>query len=332
MNRKAIVIGIAALAGVAFAASRANAAEGEDDSHPDDDSTDGGDLDDPPVILEPPGPVVEPPSEPSPVIDDPFGDLPPPPSGTDRKPKHLGNLPGGTDPVDPRKPKHLGNLPGETDDDGPSFEELLAEYPRGARFYQVVTGDKFGGTNGKTSIAYRYLLSEAYLAAIEYGGLTEDEAKTWALAVAKNDKVRAKVIDLIQCSGWNDALYGANPKAGTRTSQNGRSILLLQLHAPVSQMLANGEQPVRNATSGGGLINKGWRNLECLWLPALNREALYQSGGTMIDTTTGDTAWADGTSMENPPPWVMALGMDDNTGELHGSFGCPGSEGELEIE
>lgn len=338
MKRKGLVLGLTAFAGlVGLLAASSAKAEQPDEDLDDVDPDDGVDPDDDELPDQPP-------------VDDPkhigvvlpgLGDLPT--DGPSRTPKHIGNvLPGLDDPTtdEPptgdgpsRTPKYIGKDRPSPPDDGPALPELTVTYPRGARFYQVLLGDKFGGTSTKTSIAYRYLLAEAFLAAIEFGGLSEEEALKWAAVVAGNDRNRARVIDAIQCSGWNDAAYGALPKPGTRKSSNGRSILLLPLHAPIGDLLADGQQPVRNATMKGGLGNTSLRHLEFLWLPGLDRQLLWESGGTEISTSTGATVWADGTSQENPPPWVMALGMGDNSGELVDgrSFGCPGSEGELEV-
>ncbi len=210
----------------------------------------------------------------------------------------------------------------------PPWTELVDPYPRGATFYQVVRDDRFGGTSSKYSIAYRYLLSEAFLAAREVGELDEDEAMTWAVAVAKQDKVRLAAIDMIQCSGWNDAMYGANPVTQSHASDHGRSILLRPVHGPTIDLLANEETPFRNVTLGGNPADGDERKYELLWMPGIDRTILWDSGGTVLSTS--GVVWPDGTSMANPPPWVMTLGMDDTSGALEGDFGCPGSDGELE--
>ena len=212
---------------------------------------------------------------------------------------------------------------------GPPWSELVDPYPRGGRFYPVKANDRFGGISTKHSIAYRFLLSEAYLAAVEVGELDHDDALAWALAVAKQDKVRLQVIDLIQCSGWNDAMYGANPVKVSHASQHGRSILLNPVHSPTESLLSNGKTPVRNITMTGKPADGDYREHELLWLPAFDRAVLWESGGTTI-TTTG-MLWLDGSTMENPPPWVMALGIHDLSDDLSGDFGCPGSDGELEV-
>ena len=303
-----------------FAVSRkASAADGADDEADDDVEADDDGPPRPAVWIDPQpdGPAdddVPPSSAPRPAvwIDpqpdgplNPFGDLPPPPD---------------PDPPSDDGPKI---------DLGPPWSALLATYPRGARFYQVVPDDRFGGTNGKSSIAYRFLMAEAYLAAKEFGGLSEEDALVWAGAAGKIDKLRGAIIEEIQCVGWNDALYGQKPKNGTHTSRHGRSILLQPMHGPIAQRLATGQQPFRNVTKSGGLGNPAFRRLECLWLMPIDREQLWEHEKIVTDSPA--LYWADGTSMQNPPPWVMALGVGDQSGDLQGDFGCPDTPGEVEV-
>ncbi|MCH9681293.1 MAG: hypothetical protein K0V04_07665 [Deltaproteobacteria bacterium] len=237
-------------------------------------------------------------------------------------------VPPPTDDDPPRVPPPTHEDPLPTEDD-PPWSELVDPYPRGSTFYPVVRDDRFGGTSSKHSIAYRYLLSEAFLAAREFGGLEDEEAMAWAAATAKQDKVRLAAIDAIQCSGWNDAMYGANPVTQSHASAHGRSILLRPVHGPTAELLAEGQIPFRNATLGGNPADGDHRGYELLWMPGIHRATLWESGGLVV--STADMAWPDGTSMANPPPWVMALGMDDTSGALEGDFGCPGSDGELEV-
>ncbi|MCX4244214.1 hypothetical protein [Paraliomyxa miuraensis] len=292
---------------------------------------------------------------PPPPPDDPFGDLPPPPPPDDDDPdpepwqpgKHIGGGKGGGGTTPTPKPTQPGTtdgpmppidtpedddpvLPEPDDEFDPPWSELLDPYPRGGTFYPVVENDRFGGTNSTYSIAYRYLLSEAYLAASEVGGLDHEDASAWALAIAKQDKLRLRIIDLIQCSGWNDAMYGANPVTVSHASKNGRSILLRPVHGPTAERIEDRFAPFRNITMAGNPADGSYRDYELLWMPPIDREVLWESAGQVL-TTTG-MEWDDGSSMENPPPWVMWLGIDDLSGALVGDFGCPGSDGELEVE
>lgn len=209
----------------------------------------------------------------------------------------------------------------------PDVGDLIVDYPQAERFYRVVYGDTFA------SISSRYLKNEAYLAAKEHGDASDSEALAFASKVASSGTRRLAITDLYQCSGWNDALYGAKPRLGTRVSATGRSILLLPQHAPVAQLLLAGEPPSRNVrVSSGTGVDTTWRSFELLWGPAVDRKALWESGGSTI--TTLGMLWPNGSSKENPPPTIMDLGMDDESGELDiiTSWGCPGSDGEIDID
>lgn len=296
--------------------------DGYDDDGPEDDGyDDDGDDDDPPPV-----------SEDDPKDDPAGGDDPPGPTNKPKpprapqkpKPKPTTDDPSDddTDDDDPDKPKRQPTY-------DPPWSELIDPYPRGERFYQVVRDDRFGGMSTKHSIAYRFLLSEAYLAALEVGGLSHEESLTWAAAVGKQDKVRLKVIDLYQCSGWNDAVYGADPVSVSRASAHGRSILLRPVHAPNVDRIAQGEAPARNVTMGGNPADKDWRHYELLWSPGIDRVKLWDSGGQVVSTT--GIHWPDGSSKENPPPWVMDLAIEDATDLLDGVYGCPDADGEVTV-
>ncbi|MEX1365185.1 MAG: hypothetical protein AB1Z98_18805 [Nannocystaceae bacterium] len=312
---------------------------GASGDEPEDDDSGGrgggsGDDDDGDDPIELPPPVFPPTEEPT---VDPI-ELPPPVFPTEpTEPQPRPTRPGTTD--GPRPPVSGGDDPEPIElpppvfpppEDDPPWSELLDPYPRGGVFYQVRTGDRFGGTSSTRSIAYRYLLSEAYLTATEVAGMEHEDAMSWAATVAKQDKLRLRVIDLYQCSGWNDAMYGADPVQVSRASAHGRSILLRPVHGPTATLLHAGETPVRNVTMGGNPADGDLRRFELLWSPAIDRVVLWDSGGEVL-TTTG-MLWPDGSSMENPPPWVMALGIEDGSGALQGAFGCPGTDGELEVD
>lgn len=305
---------------------------GSDDDHP------YGDLPPPPEpfpdpedddpLLFPAKPVGKPKPRPRPKPGTTGGPKPPIDTPDDDDPTHV--------PPEP-EPEDDGpsRVPPEPEEDDPPpreppWDDLVITYPRGGGFYAVVEGDRFGGTSSTRSIAYRYLLSEAYAAALEVGELVHDEAVAWALAIAKQDKLRLRVIDLIQCSGWNDAMYGTEPVRQSHASQHGRSIRLWPVHGPTAELLSEWLIPFRNVKMNGDPGDPDFRYFELLWMPAIDRAVLWDSGGQAITTT--EMVWDDGTSMENPPPWVMALGIADRSGALVGSFGCPGADGELEVE
>lgn len=305
------LLGLVGLGGLAMMAAGGRDPEPAEDDEP----TTGGSGDDDPPIDGPGG--TEPTGEEPVVVVPAF------PEPTPMVPTFPGPTPTGDDPliVEPMFPPT---------NDGPPWSELVDPYPRGGVFYQVEQNDRFGGTSAGRSIAYRFLLSEAYLAATEIGGLPHEEAMAWAAAVGKQDKTRLAVIDLYQCSGWNDAMYGADPVQVSHASAHGRSVLLRPVHARVAAALEQQQTPIRNVTLKGNPADGSLRRYELLWSPAIDRTALWESGGRTI--STAEQRWADGSTMENPPPWVMALGIEDNSGALSGDFGCPGSAGELEVD
>ena len=219
-----------------------------------------------------------------------------------------------------------------TPTDGPKIIDVVKDYPEGGHFYQVVWGDYFGGTNGNHSIAYRLLLSEAFLAAKEFGGLDDDEARDFAKQVAASPGRRKWAIDRIQCNGVNDALYGTYGYGKkSKPSQHGRAIRLLQQHANNLGLALAGQQPIRNialkkksdAGSGNafGVDKADAGHYELLWLEPVDRQLLWESGGTQLAITKD--RWPDGTSKALPPPSFLALGMVDNTDSVQGrTWGC----------
>jgi hypothetical protein len=234
-----------------------------------------------------------------------------------------------TDPEDPDGPRI------------PPFVEILHDYPDGDGFYQVREGDRFGGTNATYSIAYRYLMSEAYLAAKEAG---EDDAAAleWARAVAKRNKSRATAIDVISCNGWNDVVY-ASFQYGTqvRAVSTGRAISLNPIHAPNRELLEQGEPPRRNASYGGVAdqgegppypVDPALRRFPLLWLPRLDRAALWSSNGDTV--RSDDRSWRGRPRAPKslPPPWVMRLGVDDPDDILPAvAFGCADSPSVVDL-
>lgn len=250
------------------------------------------------------------------------------------------------DPPPPDKPKeHTFNpdnlpdvLPGDEDetDQGPPLPEIIDEYPRPETFYQV----KWGNTG--YGIASKFLRSAAFLAAREYGGLDVAAANAWAAGVAKKAALQTKVWRWINCNGWNDALYATYgwKKKSAVLAPTGRVVRLLKQHAPVLQMLGNGQQPIRNMKwltpaskgKGGGIgVDAGYRSShEALWLPGVDLQALWESGGNNLRLTSAE--WGNsGVSRTLPPPWVLELGFRWLPGAAPGvsTFGCDGMEVEL---
>ncbi len=208
-------------------------------------------------------------------------------------------------------------------------------WPLPGSFYQVVSGDIFLGENPGTShsIVYSTLLSAAYHTAKTVGGATDNEAKDFAQHVAFNEGLRLDYYTLILCSPWNDALYatyGYGAAIGSFDSPMNRAIRLMPSHPDNITRIRAGLPPSRNISMGnasspgdgsGKPVDSGKRNLELLWLPAINLQTLWESGGDMITTEGMD--WDDGTTMLMPPPIVADLGADNVP---KGTWGCTGLE------
>ncbi len=115
--------------------------------------------------------------------------------------------------------------------------------------------------------------------------------------------------DLIACSPWNEALYGTTTQshAGGGLGMNpvGTGISMLPRHVNVLGRLQMGSVPARNIRLNGSKLGSGSSHAQ-LWIPAINLELLADAG---VVTTEG-MEWSDGSSTLNPPPAVMARGVD----------------------
>jgi hypothetical protein len=204
--------------------------------------------------------------------------------------------------------------------DGPIDDpnDYIKPYPTGGNFYQVVHGDYAYGEDATHSIVFRYLWTEAFLAAKQFGGKTDAEANTFAGNVARDNDLRVEAwTTIIGCSGANDLAYatwGYNPNNDPDPAYTGRVIRLVPQHPDNRARLLNGQGLARcirlgtQATKGNGNGVRVGPSGECysyelLWLPQLNREALWESGGATLKTEDGET-WSDGTSRGLPPPFV----------------------------
>jgi hypothetical protein len=207
-------------------------------------------------------------------------------------------------------------------------------WPMPETFYEIEVGDRFLGENTDSShgIVYSVLLSAAYAAAIEVGGVGPSAAQQFALSVATNVNARLDYLDLIYCSPWNDSLYGTYgydvDLIGSFDSPAGRSIRLLPVHYDNFERISQGLAPRRNVRLGT-LENKGDRSgtpmdenqnsFELLWLPGLNLNVLWESQGETI--TTQGLTWEDGSNKLMPPPVVAQLSA---IGVPSGQWGCSG--------
>lgn len=241
------------------------------------------------------------------------------------------------DPVSPKFP--TGEFPwvpwtgpGEEPWD-PGQWEHPNNYPTPGTFHQIEYGDIFGGTGSAHNLAWACLYEAAYAAAVEVGGELDDAARAFAKSIAGKAANRARYRDLIQCSAWNDALYGTWGYSDKSTpGPHGRAIRLLPHHPDNRAAIFSRQSPLRNirmkkpadkGQGGGTAIDPEFREgFEYLWLPALNLVALWESR----EITSQGMVWEDGSSMSNPPPEVWALDIDVLEDPGFDTFGC--EEGE----
>ena len=250
-------------------------------------------------------------------------EVPPPPPEPDPTPD--------PDEPDPFDPTEWETPPG-------------ADYPTPGTLLQIQYGDRLLGTYSVTntgsdedgqalrSIAYTTLLTAGWMAATEIGDLDEDAAAQWARDVAYDVNNRVEYVQLIQCSPWNDALYttyGFGPKAWE--SPAGRALRFLPQHYDNRFRLTRAESPKRNIAlgspadknSGSGYgMDQGERNFGYIWLPKINLQRLWDSGGKEV--TTQGIQWEDGSNGIMPPPQVLAYGVENVPSTV--SWGCLGYE------
>lgn len=198
-------------------------------------------------------------------------------------------------------------------------------YPTPRKMYQVRSGDIFGGTSSNRSIAYRALLSEAYVAAIE-GGASDAEAKSFANEIASSGTNRLRYIDAILCAGVNDAVYGTWGYAGgakygqERVGPHGRTIRLMKYHPDNRARLTAGK-PMRRNIALGDYMSPGDGSgvplepelaeaFEFLFLPGLDRAALRNRELVIAQ-------WE--------PPFDWSVDVEEE-GIAGNTFGCEGGE------
>lgn len=223
-------------------------------------------------------------------------------------------------------------------DPGPYETPPTADYPTPGTLMQVRYGDILLGTKSPKSgqgrsIAYTTLLTAGWMAAKEFGGVGDDEAGEFARLVANDNQNRVEYVQLIQCSPWNDALYatfGFGPQSWE--SPAGRALRFLPQHYDNRTRLMLGKAPRRNIALGtpadkdAGTAfgqNQSERNFAYLWLPKINLQLLWETGGQEV--TTEGVSWPDGSNGIMPPPQVVAAyGVENVPGSV--AWGCLGYE------
>lgn len=223
------------------------------------------------------------------------------------------------------------------DDEGewhPERWEHPDNYPTAGLFYRVEKNARFFGQGSRLNIAWAALYEAAYQAAIEAGGVTDAEARTFAKSIAGNSGKRSQYTTLILCSPWNDALYGTYGFGKSAyEGPHGRSIRLMPYHASNRERIRNRQPPIRNiqmrtpadkkkgnARAISAEHRKTW---EYLWLPPLNLDRLWASGSI----GTQELEWEDGSNMLWPPPMIANLGIDTMEPVGDREFGCLGVTG-----
>ncbi len=226
-------------------------------------------------------------------------------------------VPPGEDPINPADWEHPDN------------------YPTPGKFHQVVWGDMFFGTGSAHNIAWAAIYEAAYQAAVEVGGVDDAEARAFAKSIAGKSSNRGRYTTLIQCSPWNDALYGTwGYKSGkSYPGPHGRAIRMLPDHPPNRDyIMLQRKPPLRNVQmrnpndkgkgNAGAVDEQYAETWEYLWLPPLNLERLWNNR----ELTTEGVAWEDGSSVMLPPPPIWNLGIDVLSDPGLDAYGCPGYE------
>lgn len=266
---------------------------------------------------------------PKPTTDrDPF--CPPHPDGRPRKWDANAGMcvdftPGTPEPQNPDDDP-IDVIPGYVVDD---LDAITKDYPEPATFYQVIFGDKLLGTTNAApgspgSIVYRTLRRAGFLAAREFGGLADAEAHNFGAQIAGTPQLRTAYKNALQCAQWNDRLYatyGYKDGVASPSPGSGRALRLLPNSAANRIRIRGGQAPLRsiklrtpnNSGDGSGTKADGapGGSLEFLWLPGLDLQHLWLTHQLRI-------------VLEDPPAWVMALGIEDrsNSGEPANGWGC----------
>lgn len=201
---------------------------------------------------------------------------------------------------------------------------LTSELPMAGRFYLVQRGDRFLGDDGIIAMA----LYQAVLQAARSKGWSDAKAASRAQVLAADGKARMAYLNIIQCSPWNDALYGTWGYGRYAVpSAHGRAIRLVAHHDRIYDRLVDGQTPIRTldlgrpADKGTGSATGAGDSYELLWLPPLRSDALLDSRRARQVVADG-LVWPDGSTKYNPPPSVQALGVANAP---PGPWGCMGA-------
>jgi hypothetical protein len=248
----------------------------------------------------------------------------------------FGDLKGDDTPIEP--PPDVPDEPAE--DYRAIVASLVDPYPTPGMFYQVKQGDTFYG-NGSSAIIYRALRTAGFLAA-KLQGLSDAEANTRGTAFANSANRRTAYNELVQCSPWNDLVFGTW-YAGSQAARgaHGRGIAMFPWHFDVRAQLEQGGPVVRNIDQGAASFvqsepgklayprDSDGKRLPFIWLPELDLQAVANNIVALApEPWPGkDPAVDTWYSRSSPPPSLSELEFA-TTGYVNTSnfVGCSSTE------
>lgn len=183
------------------------------------------------------------------------------------------------------------------------------KYPQPGAFYRVNppgSSPLTGGDPENLSI----IAKAALMNALQLAGL---DPKMAVGDGADAQRLRVGMINAIECSPWNDALYGH--EESHHYSAHPRGISLNAVHADNRARLLRGEKP-RRAVTGKTSHDGTGGHLPYLWIPAVDPGALE-----MGEVVAIDGYWPNGNSGNWPPPEVTDLNAANVP---RGPWGCEG--------
>jgi len=213
----------------------------------------------------------------------------------------------------------------------PPTAGVVASYPQGGRLYQVRKRDTLLG-EGQNSIVYRWISSDAFLAA-KAAGQTDSQARATARSLARNARLRIAAYQLLGCVPWNDTLYGTYQvsRLSFPLFQTGRGFTMLPIHAKNLDRLQRSEAPIRTITLGepgqqGDFVAKTEfvdqpKAFALFWLPPLD-DAELLAGRIKLR----QLPYSDGSSRIWPPPAIADLGHLSAADIPQTTWGCQGHE------
>lgn len=182
-------------------------------------------------------------------------------------------------------------------------------YPAPSAFYRVNPPGTSPLTGGKpenlTIIAKAALMNALQMADLDPAMADGDDQ------FARN--LRVGMMNAIECSPWNDALYGH--ESSHHYSPHPRGISLNAVHADNRTRLIRGEKPRRSVTGEASHDGTGG-HLPYLWIPAVDPDALELGVVKAVDSF-----WPNGDSGSWPPTEVSDLNGENIR---RGPWGCEG--------